>query len=394
MRKAVNLMIKNLHISTLILSIMSLLFFVSCTKSNNDDTIKIGHVAPLTGNQAHLGKDNEAGFIMAISDLNKEGIIINGKPLVFEPISEDDAADPKQGTSAAQKLIDLNVVGIIGHLNSGTTMPASAMYNKAEIPQISPSATIPKYTQQGFKFAFRVVANDVQLGGTLGKYGYNKLKAKTVAVIDDRTAYGSGVANEFIKGFTEAGGNVISQQYTNDKATDFFAILTEIKGKNPDIIFFGGMDAVAGPMIRQIRQLDINSTIMGGDGICTAELPKLAGKAIGNNKLFCAEAGGLLEEKFIKKNSIFRERFKKETKKDVKLYAPYVYDATMVLAEAMKIANSTNPKIYAKEISKISYEGVTGPISFDENGDIKAASLTIYTYNFNDKNKVEVIKSN
>ncbi len=366
--------------------------FLGCSEIDNDK-IKIGHVAPLTGNQAHLGKDNEAGAIMAINDLNNSNLFIGGKQAKFLLISEDDAADPKQGTSAAQKLIDSQVVGVIGHLNSGTTVPASTMYYRAGIPQISPSATLPKYTLQGYKTAFRVVANDVQLGGSLGNYAAKNLKAKTVAIIDDRSAYGAGVANEFKKGFENSGGTVLTNQYTNDKSTDFFAILTSIKSKNPDIIFFGGMDAVAGPMIRQVKQLGIDIPFLGGDGICTAELPKLAGQAIGKEKVFCAEAGGLIDKKSIEKNNNFRKRFEKETGKEVKLYSPYVYDATMILVEAMKNADSTDPKKYISEISKINYSGVTGPIAFNKNGDVKNASLTIFTYNYKEKISVEVIQS-
>ena len=284
---------------------MSMLLMISSCSQVDDDAIKIGHVAPLTGNQAHLGKDNEAGAVLAIRDLNSSDIVINGKKVKFVLVSEDDAADPKQGTAAAQKLIDSEVVGVIGHLNSGTTVPASTMYYRAGIPQISPSATLPKYTQQGYETAFRVVANDIQLGGSLGYYAVNNLNARRVAIIDDRSAYGAGVAAEFKKGFEKSGGSVIVHQYTNDKSTDFFAILTSIKSKNPDVIFFGGMDAVAGPMIRQIKQLGINVPLLGGDGICTAELPKLAGKAIGNKKIFCAEAGGLIDTESIEKNNNF-----------------------------------------------------------------------------------------
>ncbi len=365
----------------------------SCTQKKDENSILIGHVAPLTGNEAHLGKDNELGFLMAIQDLNEQKIYINDKLVVFEGLSEDDAADPKQGTAAAQKLIDYEVAGVIGHLNSGTTVPASVMYNRAGIPQISPSATLPQYTKQGFKTAYRVVANDVQLGGTLGRYSYNTLNLKTVAVVDDRTAYGSGVAKEFQKGFEASGGIVVANEFTHKTATDFFAILTAIKAKNPDFIFFGGMDAVAGPMLRQLKQLDMDVTFFGGDGICTAELPRLAGEALGSKKVYCAEAGGLLDDDTKKRNQEFRQRFLDENGIDVKLYAPYVYDATMILAEAMKQANSTDPAVFSREISKISYLGVTGPIAFDEFGDVKNAALTIFSFKNGEKIPVEVIKS-
>ncbi len=353
--------------------------------------VRIGHVAPMTGGIAHLGKDNENGAKLAIADLNKAGLTLGGQKIKFELLSEDDAADPKQGTAAAQKLVDAKVAGVIGHLNSGTTIPASTIYNKAGIPQISPSATNPRYTLQGYKTAFRVVANDGQLGGTLGRYAVNELKAKAIAIVDDRTAYGQGVADEFAKGVQAAGGKIVTRQYTTDKATDFSAILTTIRGRKPDVVFFGGMDAVGGPMLRQMKQLGIEAKFMGGDGICTSELPKLAGDAVGSSKVFCAEAGGVVG-KFEKKMADFRTRFKSETGEEVKLYAPYVYDATMVMVEAMKRANSTNPKAYLPELAKINYEGVTGPIAFDKNGDIMNGTLTLFTYKGPKRELVKVIQ--
>ncbi|MEN9793529.1 MAG: putative high-affinity branched-chain amino acid transporter substrate binding protein LivK [Pseudomonadota bacterium] len=370
---------------------LALAALFSCVAHAQTVTVKIGHVAPMTGGIAHLGKDNEAGAKLAIADLNKNNIKIGGKAVKFELLSEDDGADPKQGTAAAQKLVDAKVAGVVGHLNSGTTIPASKIYSDAGIPQISPSATNPKYTLQGFKTAFRVVANDSQLGGTLGRYAINDLKGKTVAIIDDRTAYGQGVADEFAKGVQAAGGKIVGREYTTDKATDFMAILTNIKGKKPDVVFYGGMDAVAGPMLRQLKQLGIQAKFMGGDGICTTELPKLAGDALGDNMLYCAEAGGVVG-KYVEKDKAFRARFQKEMKAEVKLYAPYVYDATMVMVEAMKKANSTDPKKYLPELAKIKYDGVTGPISFDKNGDINGGTLTLYTYKGGKRDLVKVIQ--
>jgi len=349
--------------------------------SAQEQVVKIGHVGPISGAIAHLGKDNENGAKMAIEELNTKGVTIGGKKIKFELLAEDDGADPKQGTAAAQKLVDAKVNGVIGHLNSGTTIPASKIYNEAGIPQISPSATNPKYTQQGFNTAFRVVANDGQLGGTLGRYAVQILKGKKIAVIDDRTAYGQGVAEEFIKGAKGKGGGVeiVAQQYTNDKATDFNAILTAIKAKNPDVIFFGGMDAVAGPMLRQMKQLGINAKFMGGDGICTEQLPTLAGDAIGDDKVVCAEAGGVVEADR-KGMEEFKAAYKKKFGTDVQIYAPYVYDAVMTMVDAMKKANSAEPAKYLPVLAKIKHKGVTGNIEFDAKGDIKDGTLTLYTY--------------
>jgi len=353
--------------------------------------IKIGHVGPTSGAIAHLGKDNEMGAKMAIEELNAANLTIDGKPAKFELLAEDDAADPKQGTAAAQKLVDAKVNGVIGHLNSGTTIPASQIYDAAGIPQISPSATNPKYTRQGYKAVFRVVADDVHLGGTLGKYAVETLKAKKVAVIDDRTAYGQGVADEFEKGAKAAGAEVVGREFTNDKATDFNAILTTIKAKKPDVIFFGGMDAVAGPMIRQMKQLGIKAKYMGGDGICSSELPKLAGDALADDMVFCAEAGGVEgEEKAAMEK--FRTDFKAKFGVDVQVYAPYVYDSVKVMAEAMKTANSADPAKYLPALKAVQYKGVTGNIAFDEKGDIKNGALTLMTYKGGARTTLAVIR--
>lgn len=355
--------------------------------------VKLGHVAPMSGGQAHYGRDNANGAILAVEDLNAKGVTIGGKKAKFELLAEDDGADPKQGTAVAQKLVDAKVNGVIGHLNSGTTIPASKIYFEAGIPQISPSATNPKYTQQGFNTAFRVVANDGQLGGTLGRYAVQTTKAKKVAVIDDRTAYGQGVAEEFIKGAKgkAAGVEIVAHEFTNDKATDFNAILTSIKAKKPDVVFYGGMDNVAGPMLRQMKQLGLNAKFMGGDGICTAELAKFAGDGMADGQVICAEAGGVTGSQQ-KGMDDFTARYKKRFNMDIQIYAPYVYDAVMTMAAAMQKANSAEPAKYLPELAKIKYEGVTGTIAFDAKGDIKDGALTLYTYKGGKKEKVAVVK--
>ncbi len=357
-----------------------------------EQVVKIGHVAPLSGAIAHLGKDNEYGARLAIEELNAKGVSINGKKVKFELVAEDDASDPKQGTAAAQKLVDAKVSGVIGHLNSGTTIPASKIYYDAGIPQISPSATNPKYTRQGFNTAFRLVADDVHLGGLLGRYAVNELKGKSIAVIDDRTAYGQGVAEEFEKAVKAAGGNVVSHEFTTDKATDFMPILTTLKGKKPDIIFFGGMDAVGGPMLKQMKSLGIKSKYMGGDGICTTELVKLAGDAMTDGQVVCAEAGGV--DGALKKGmDDFGVKFKKRFNDDVKLYSPYVYDAVYVMVDAMQRAKSSDPAKYLPELAKTTgYKGVTGTISFDAKGDIKNGALTLYTFKAGKRDQIAVVR--
>jgi branched-chain amino acid transport system substrate-binding protein len=305
---------------------------------------------------------------------------------------EDDAGDPKQGTAAAQKLVDSGVRGVVGHLNSGTSIPASRIYSDAGIPQVSPSATNPKFTRQGFKTTFRLVADDVHLGGTLGRYAVQSLKGKSIAVIDDRTAYGQGVADEFEKGVRAAGGSTVVREFTSDKATDFSAILTSIKSRKPDVVFFGGMDAVAGPMLRQMKQLGIDAKFMGGDGICSSQLPVLAAGVVADGSVVCAEAGGVEGE--AKAGMVaFNNKFKKRFNAEVQVYAPYVYDAVNVMVAAMVKAGSSEPSKYLPVLAATSgFKGVTGTISFDEKGDIKNGALTLYTYTAGKRDALAVVR--
>ena len=357
-----------------------------------DMVVKIGHVGPISGSIAHLGKDNENGAKMAVEELNAKGVMIGGKKVKLELVLEDDAGDPKQGTAVAQKLADMKVAGVIGHLNSGTSIPASKIYSAAGIPQISPSATNPAFTRAGYKTTFRVVADDVHLGGTLGRYAVSTLKGKSIAVIDDRTAYGQGVAEEFVKAVKKAGGKIVGQEFTTDKATDFMPILTTLKGKKPDVIFFGGMDAVAGPMMRQMKNLGISAKFMGGDGICSSELAKLAGDGMADGQVICAEAGGVegAQKAGLDK---FNADFKKKFNADVQVYAPYVYDALNVMVAAMVKAGSSEPAKYLPVLAKTDgYKGVTGTIAFDEKGDVKNGALTLYTYKAGKRDQIAVVR--
>lgn len=337
--------------------------------------VKLGHVAPMTGPQAHLGKDNENGAVLAVEELNAKGLEIGGAKVKFELLNEDDQSDPKQGTIVAQKLVDEKVNGIIGHLNSGTTIPASKLYADAGIPQISGSATNPKYTQQGFATAFRVMANDEQQGKALGEFAA-KQGMKAVAIIDDRTAYGQGLAEEFRKSAEANGLKVVANEYTNDKATDFKAILTKIKSKKPDLVFYGGMDAQGGPMVKQMAELGIKAKFLGGDGVCTPEFMKLGGAPTEGQ--FCSLPGKPLDK--LAKGPEFKDRFAKKFNADIQLYAPYVYDAVMVMADSMKRANSVDPAKFLPEIGKTKYDGVTATIEFDPKGDLKDGAISLYQY--------------
>ncbi|MEW6466109.1 MAG: branched-chain amino acid ABC transporter substrate-binding protein [Pseudomonadota bacterium] len=341
--------------------------------------VKIGHVAPMSGAQAHYGKDNENGVRMAIEDLNAQNISIGGKKIKFEIAAEDDAADPKQGTAAAQKLCDAKVNGVVGHLNSGTTIPASKVYHDCGIPHITGAATNPDLTKPGYKTTYRIIANDNALGAALAIYAADALKLKNVAVIDDRTAYGQGVAEVFKKTAEAKGMKVVDQQFTNDKATDFMAILTAIKAKKPDAIFYGGMDAQAGAMLRQMDQLGLsNVKFFGGDGICTNEIVKIAAGAKSLNNVVCAEGGSSIAK--MPGGTEWKKRYDAKFPGQFQIYSPYTYDATFVLVDAMKRANSTDPKVYIPEIIKTNMKGVTANIAFEPNGELKNPAVTLSVY--------------
>lgn len=369
---------------------------LACLSSGSaeaQDVIKIGHVAATSGAIAHLGKDNENGARMAVDELNAKGVVIGGKRYRIVLQAEDDAGDPKQGTAVAQKLVDARVNGVIGHENSGTTIPASRIYFDAGIPQISPSASNPQYTRQGYNTAFRNVANDVQLGAALARYAVQVGKAKQIAVIDDRTAYGKGLVDEFTKSVKGMGNGarIVAQQYTNDKASDFGAILTAIKAAKPDLIFFGGMDAVAGPMLHQMKQLGIKANFMGGDGMCADSVPKLAGDGMSDGQVICAEAGGV-EPAQQKAMDDFRAAYKRKFGIEVMTYAPYAYDALLTMVDAMREAGSPDPAKYLPALAKIRHKGVTGMNSFDAKGDIKDGMVTIYTFRGGARQRVTVMK--
>jgi branched-chain amino acid transport system substrate-binding protein len=344
-----------------------------------DMVVKIGHVAPMSGGQAHYGKDNENGVRMAIEDLNAQGVTIGGKKVKFEIAAEDDAADPKQGTAVAQKLCDAKVAGVVGHLNSGTTIPAAKIYNDCGIPHITGAATNPNLTKPGYKTTYRIIANDNALGAGLAFYAADTLKLKKIAVIDDRTAYGQGVAEVFAKVAKSKGIEIVDQQFTTDKATDFMAILTAIKAKKPDAVFYGGMDAQAGAMLRQMDQLGLsNLKYFGGDGICTSEIIKIAAGAKSLDGVICAEGGASLAK--MPGGTAWKAKYDAKYPGQFQVYSPYTYDATFVLVDAMKRANSADPKVYIPKIVETNFKGVTANIAFESTGEMKNPSITLYTY--------------
>src|SRR5687768_8719493 len=376
---------KNGHVGiTLIAAAVAL---IGCGQGGSSGAeVRIGHVGPLTGGIAHLGKDNENGARLAVEEANEAKVQIGGQAVKFVLVAEDDQADPKVGTTVAQKLVNAKVVGIVGHLNSGVTIPASAIYNQASIPMITGSATNPKLTEQGFKNVFRVVARDDQQGPAVANYLSANKKPKLVAVIDDATAYGEGIANEVEKTLKAANVQVLPREKGTDKTTDWKAVLTKLRGRNPDAVFYGGMDATGGPLLKQGRELGIKAVFSFGDGACTDKMKELAGDAA--EGLLCSQAG--IPAQAASKR--FLDAYKKKFNADPILYSPFTYDAANLLIEAMKKANSTDPKKYLPELQKLSFTGASGPISFDQKGDRKDAEITMFTMKGGKLEPIAIIK--
>jgi branched-chain amino acid transport system substrate-binding protein len=363
-------------------------FAALSANANADQVVKIGHVGPLAGGSAHLGKDNENGARLAIEEINAKGLTIGGQKVTLVLDAQDDAADPRQATQVAQKLVDDKVVAVVGHLNSGTSIPASKIYSDAGIVQISPSSTNPSYTQQGFKTTYRVVATDAQQGPALADYAAKSLNVKTVAVVDDSTAYGQGLANEFEKTAKSLGMKVLSHDATNDKAVDFRAILTKIKGENPDAIMYGGMDATGGPFAKQAKQLGLRAKVLSGDGVCTESLVQLAGPATDN--IVCSQAGMAVER--MNGGAAFAAKYEKRFGHAIEFDAPFTYDAVYIVVDAMKRANSTDAAKILAEIPSTDYKGVIGETTFDSKGDLKHGVISLYNYKAGKKTLLDVVK--
>jgi len=350
--------------------------------------VKIGHAAPLTGGIAHLGKDNENGARLAIDQANAKGLTIDGKKVKFEIVAEDDEEKPDKGPIIAQKFADAKVAGVVGHLNSGVTIPASGVYNQAGIPMISGSATNPKLTEQGFKNVFRVVGRDDQQGPAIASYLATEFKPKTVAVIDDATAYGEGLANEVEKALKASGVNVLPREKGTKDTKDWKAILTKLRGRKPDAVFYGGMDATGGPLLKQGRELGIKAVFAFGDGACTDEMKKLAGDKQAEG-LVCSQAGIPVQAA----SKEFLDSYKAKFNIDPILYSPFTFDAANLLIAAMQKANSVEPAKYLPALAGIQYKGASGDIAFDDKGDRKDAEMTIFTMKEGKLAPVAIVKA-
>lgn len=339
-----------------------------------DDVTRIGVAAPLTGNNAAYGKDIENAVKLAVAEANASNIIVAGKPLKLAVEAGDDQADPRTGVQVAQQLADKGVSVVIGHFNSGTTIPASKIYTNAHVPMITPAATNPTITEQGSQYVFSIIATDAQNAGAAGRYAVDVTKAKRIAIIDDRTAFGQGEADEFVKAVTAAHGNIVDRQYTNDKAVDFSAQLTHIKGQNADLVFFAGLNPQAGMVKKKMKQLGMRAQFVGGGGVVEPTFLEVAG----------ADAQGAMAWEYgtpiaaLARGKEFEAKYQRKFGTPMLSYAPFAYDATWAAVKAMQAANSTKPADFLPKLREQVYAGITGDIQFTASGALTHPSTTLY----------------
>ncbi|WP_370543425.1 branched-chain amino acid ABC transporter substrate-binding protein [Herbaspirillum sp. Sphag1AN] len=337
-------------------------------------TVLIGLAAPLSGASARIGKDLEYGAQLALDDANAKKPVIGGQPVFFKLLAEDDQSDPRTAVGAAQRLVDAGVVGVVGHWNTGTSIPAARVYNAAGIAQLAPASTGHQYTLQGFKTSFRVMGHDDIGGEYTGRYVVEKRKAQRIAVIDDRTAFGQGLADQFVKGVKKYGGNIVAREYVTDKTQDFSAVLTSIRAKNADVIFFGGIDAQAAPLARRISELGIQAKLVGAGGFVSQTFLNLAGKE--GEGVVALEPGLPIAQ--MPGGKSFDQRYQDKYKQPIELHAPFAYDAAATLIAAITKADSVAPARYLPVLQQISYDGVTGRISFDSEGNLNNPAYTLF----------------
>lgn len=364
------------------------------SSSTTDDTlvVRIGHVAPTTGAIAHLGLDNQYGAQLAVEDANARNLRIGGRPVRFELVARDDQGDPSIATQVAQELVQASVAGVIGHLNSGTSIPASSVYNAAGLVQITPSATNPKLTRQGYTGVFRMQADDVQLAGVLARHAVSTLRASRIVVIDDQTTYGSGMATSFAAAVAAQGGSVVNSLTLPAGSTTFDTVLASLQTAAPDLVFYGGLDAGAGPLLRQMRARGLTARMIGGDGICSGNLPTLAGGTLSPTDVVCGEAGGV-EASLVPALTAFKVRFQQRFSKDVQIYAPYAYDAVGVMVDAMVRAQSVAPASYLPLLKSSAYSGLSGTVSFDSLGDVRNGAVSLYSYQGTTRQLTDVVRA-
>lgn len=357
----------------------ALLGMLACKANAETKIVKIGSGAPKSGGIAELGQDNELGAQLAIDDINAAGLLVGGQKIRLQLVGKNDAGYAKTGVKVAQQIVQSGAVAVVGHLNSGVSMPANQIYAAAGMAQVSPSSTNPEYTlsyanstPKGNHSAYRVVPNDIQQGRVLAKWLITH-NAKRVALLDDSTQYGHNLAEYINTDLKQNNISVVINESLTDKTTDFEYILTEIRNAQVDYIFWGGMDDTGAALAKQIKALDLKAQLLSGDGLCYFKFMELAAKAAEGT--VCAHGDGPLSA--LPRGEWFGKHFKQKTGRSVQIYAPYAYDAVYAIVEAMKIAQSTEREAIAAAMPRVDFEGVTGRIRFDKHGDIQNGAVTM-----------------
>jgi branched-chain amino acid transport system substrate-binding protein len=345
------------------------LLVLSPACQRKDDAIKIGAAGPMTGDQAKMGADFRNGVMLAVEEWNSKGGLLGKK---ISLVVADDQHDPKQAVSVANKLVNDGVVAVIGHFNSNCSIPASDIYNRAGVPMITPASTNPQLTEKGYRGVFRVCGRDDQQGKVAADFVTDKLKLKKVAVIHDKTTYGQGLADEFRK-FIANKVEVVYYGGVIQGDKDFKTVLTAIKVKTPELVYFGGIYTEAGLIVRQARELGISVPFMSGDGTIDPKFIEIAGPkaAEGTYLTFSPDPKKTPSAKTFIEN--YEKRFG-----EVGPYSIYAYDATSILFTAMKEAGTTQGKAVIDKLHGMEFSGALGKIKFDDKGDVTVSPYVVW----------------
>jgi branched-chain amino acid transport system substrate-binding protein len=347
--------------------------------------VKLGVAGPITGPNAAFGAQLKNGVEQAIEDINAAGGILGQKITLS---IGDDVSDPKQGVSVANKFVADGVKLVVGHFNSGVTMPASEVYAENGIVMVSPSATNPKITERGLWNVFRTCGRDDQQGAVAAKYIVDSLKGKKVAVVHDKTTYGQGLADETKKAMNAAGVREVLYEGVNTGEKDFSALVSKLKSAGAEIVYWGGLHTEGGLIVRQMRDQGLTAVLMSGDGITSDEFATIGGPGVeGTLMTFPPDPQKRPEAASIIKK-FEAKKFKPEA------YTLYSYAAVEILAEAAKRSNSLDPKKIAEEMKKgAAFKTVIGDISFDKKGDITRPDYVMYTWKKGADGKITYVQN-
>jgi branched-chain amino acid transport system substrate-binding protein len=311
---------------------------------------------------------------LAVEDFNAAKYKIDGEVAQATLLIADDQADPRSGAQIAQKMVESDVKCVFGNYNSSVALAASRIYQQAGIPQLS-GATSPDFTRQNFKTTFRILTSDIQQGGVLARFAVKNLGAKEIAIIDDRTAYGQGVADEFDRAVKNAGGKIVRREFTSDKAQDFRAILLSLKRLKPQAIFYGGMAPQAIFLAKQMQALQMHALLLGAEPLKIGSYLKVAGHA--GNGTVVALGGKPLNK--MPGGLAFKRRYEKRFGVPMDVLAPYIYDGMTAMFSAMRKADSVEPEKYLPYLTEIEIPGVTtNKFAYTESGDLRDGTVTIY----------------